>query len=101
MGFFKNLIVVSSHRFIHVTGMSRLGDVPHTYGNLTHERKIVNAVDSLLDSLSSIRVCFFLGGEEAAPDAALVGIVGGGEKHWSISAFGTPLEGKTCDDFRQ
>tara|TARA_R110002072_G_scaffold3092_2_gene23158 strand:- start:182 stop:439 length:258 start_codon:yes stop_codon:yes gene_type:complete len=62
----------------------RFGNIPHIYGNFTHESNIVNAMDSFLDSLSSIRIGFFLGGEHAALEAELVVIVSGGEEHWSL-----------------
>ena len=65
-------------------GRNRFGNVPHIYGNFTHESNIVNAVDSFLDSISSICIGFFLGGEEAAFKAVLGVIVSGGEEHWSL-----------------
>ncbi len=58
-----------------------LGNVPHIYGNLTHESKIVNPVDSFLDSFPSVLVGFSLSGEEATLEAVLVVIVCGREEH--------------------
>tara|TARA_R110001592_G_C13165382_1_gene749337 strand:- start:319 stop:564 length:246 start_codon:yes stop_codon:yes gene_type:complete len=68
-----------------VVGPCGTGDVPYIYGNCTHESKIVNAVDSFLDSISSICICFLLGGEDAAHEAVLGVIVSGGEEHWSLA----------------
>ena len=76
-------------------GRNRLGNVPHIYGNFAHESNIVNAVDSFLDSISSICVGFFLGGEEAALEAVLGVIVSGGEEHQSSHlrlVLSSPLE---------
>jgi hypothetical protein len=58
-----------------------LGNVPHIYGNLTHESKIVNPVDSFLDSVPSVLVGFGLGGEDATLEAVLVVIVSGRKEH--------------------
>ena len=68
-------------------GRNRPGNVPHIYRNLAQESNIVNAVDSFLDSISSIGVGFLLGREHAALEAVLGVIVGGREEHLSL-AFG-------------
>ena len=38
-------------------------------------------MDSFLDGITSIGICFFLGGEEAALEAIFVFIMSGGEEH--------------------
>ena len=68
-------------------GPNRFGNIPHIYGNFTHESNIVNAVDSFLDSVPSVLVGFGLGGEETALEAVLGVIVSSGEEHQSL-AFG-------------
>ncbi len=76
-------------------GRNRFGNVPHIYGNFTHESNIVNAVDSFLDSISSICIGILLGGEEAALKAVLGVIVSGGEEHQSSRlrlVLSSPLE---------
>ena len=87
-----------------MVGPNRLRNVPYIYGNFTHESKIVNAVDSFLDSLSSICIGFLLGGEEAALEAVLGVIVSGGEEHWSLAfvlsrTLGICTRGKVRQDF--
>jgi hypothetical protein len=84
----ESLIAIGPHWFISVVGPNRLRNVPHMYGNLTHESKIVNPVDSFLDSVPGVVVGFGLGGEEATLEAVLVVIVSGREEHWSL-AFDT------------
>tara|TARA_R110002153_G_scaffold193634_4_gene347027 strand:+ start:1032 stop:1430 length:399 start_codon:yes stop_codon:yes gene_type:complete len=79
--FLKSLIVIGCNWIIHMVRLYRFGNIPHIYGNFTHESKIVNAVDSFLDSLSSILIGFGLAGEHTALEAELVVIVSGGEEH--------------------
>ncbi len=80
-------------------GPNRLRNVPYIYGNLTHESKIVNPVDSFLDSVPSVLVGFGLSGEEATLEAVLVVIVCGREEHlqsnrlWIESCFATRRTG--------
>lgn len=68
--------------------LDRFGDIPYIYRNFTHESKIVDAVDSFLDSISSICIGVFLGVEDAPLKAVLIVIVSSGEEHQSL-AFGT------------
>ena len=77
------LVIVGCHRLVGIVRCHWIGDIPHIYGNFTHESKIVNAVDSFFDSIPGISICFLLGGEEAALEAVLAVIVGGGKEHYS------------------
>ena len=77
----KFLIVIGRHGIIRVIRLHRIGDVPYIYRNLTHESKIVNAVDSFFDSVPSVFVGFGLGGEHATLKAKLIVIMSGREEH--------------------